>query len=70
MRTLYVVYQNRSGAMLCDTIEVEGKVNELVISKIIRDKMDYYDREWCKIISWQDTEPFTWEEKQEFWKKC
>lgn len=69
-RTLYVVYRLNSGAIKTDTIEVTGKVNENVVAKIIRDKMNYYDREWPTIISWQDTEPFTFDESNEFWKNA
>lgn len=69
-RTLYVVYRLNSGAIETDTIKVIGKVNENVVAKIVMDKMNYYDREWPTIISWQDTERFTSEESSEFWKNA
>ena len=67
VRTLYVVYRLNIGAIKTDTIKVTDKVNENVVAKIIMDKMNYCDREWPTIISWQDTEPFTVDESNEFW---
>lgn len=68
MKNIYVVYKLNSGAILTDVISIEGKVNHLSITKEIREKMDYYEREWPTILSWQEEEPFTSEEEDEFWK--
>ena len=70
-KTLYVVWKMNDGALRSDTVEVEGKVNHMSVEKAIKtQRLGYYDRyDFDRIISWQVEEEFTWEEKEEFWKK-
>ena len=72
MKTIYVVWRMNDGALMSDSFEIEGKVNNLSVQKIVRDSFLYsskYDRyDFDRIISWQEEEPFTFEEKNEFWK--
>lgn len=68
MKTVYVVWEKNDGAYQSDIIKIEGKVNHLSIEKAIRDKLGYYKTDFWRIISWQEEEPFTAEERDEFWK--
>lgn len=68
MRTLYVVYKKSDGAIGSETIEIEGKVNHLTVEKALKKTFSYYDRFGSiTILSWQDEEPFTFEEKDKFY---
>lgn len=63
-RTFYVVWQTTNGGFVSDIIEIEGKVNELSVKKAVR----YYNRdEVARIISWQETEEFDFDEKRDFY---
>ena len=67
-RTFYVVWQTTNGGYDSDTIEIEGKVNELSVKKAVRDSLSYYKRdEVARIISWQETEEFDFDEKRNFY---
>ena len=72
MKTVYVVYKMNDGAILSDSFEIEGKINQLSVQKAVRDHFSYsytYDKyNFDRIISWQEEEPFTAEERDEFWK--
>jgi len=77
MRTLYVVYQLDNGLTDSMTIDIEGKVNEYTVCDIVRANLPYayVQYEYLRnsinihIVSWQDTEPFTEQEEEEYWNK-
>ena len=73
MKNIYIVWRMNDGGLMSDTFEVEGKVNHLSLQKKVRDSLIYnmkYDKyDFDRIISWQEEEPFTYEEKDEFWEK-
>ena len=69
MKTLFVVWKMKDGALKSDTIEIEGKINHFTVEKAVRDELGYYNRYiFDRLISWQAEEKFTPEERDEFWK--
>lgn len=70
MRNLYVTYQDENGGLQSAEVEIEGKVNELTVKKAVQNSLDYYKRDSVrKIIAWSDSEDFTFEEQEEFYKQ-
>ena len=70
MKHLYVTYLDVStNEIETLTVDVEGKVNHFSVEKAVRDSLSYYDKIGAMtIISWQEEDPFTYEEQSEFWK--
>ena len=69
MKTLFVVWKMNDGALRSDTISIEGKVNQYTVERAVRNKPGYYDHyNFDRLISWQEEEPFTSEEREEFWR--
>ena len=70
MRNLYVTYQDENGGLQSAEVEIEGKVNELTVNKAVQNSLNYYKRDSVrKIIAWSDSEDFTFEERNEFYKQ-
>ena len=69
MKTIYVVYKMKDGALKSDTIEIEGKINHLTVTKSTRDHLYDDEYDFDRIISWQVEDPFTFEEEWEFLKE-
>ena len=68
MRTFYVVYADFRGGLHTREIDLEGKANVDNIEKTLKKSVDYSERSNVNIIvSWQEVEPFTYEEREEFW---
>lgn len=70
MKHLYVTYMDLSTNKIETlTVDVEGKVNHFSVEKAVRDTLPYYDKIGARtILSWQEEDPFTYEEQSEFWK--
>jgi len=70
MKTLFVVWKMMNGALRSDTVKIEGKVNQYTVERAVRNELGYYDRyDFDRLISWQEEEEFTPEERDEFWKQ-